>query len=110
MDGVQDRRYLLVAAFTWPQIHTEEGEELPAAEPGEGEDLLPVEEQVDQDEQEEEEGFSVEGAREEDEQPVIPEIQKEPHPLKTLYMTVPLKSKDKREVLAAIQEVYIRWC
>ena len=51
-----------MAAFTWPQIHTEEGEELPAAEPGEGEDLLPVEEQVDQDEQEEEEGFSVEGA------------------------------------------------
>ncbi|CAJ1396873.1 unnamed protein product [Effrenium voratum] len=101
VDGVQDRRYLLVAAFTWPQIHTEEGEEL-------REDLLPVEEQVDQDEQEEEEGFIVEGAREEDEQPVIPEIQKEPHPLKTLYMTVPLKSKDKREVLAAIQEVYIR--
>ena len=29
---------------------------------------------------------------------MIPEIQKEPHPLKTLYMTVPLKSKDKREV------------
>ncbi|CAJ1343369.1 unnamed protein product, partial [Effrenium voratum] len=100
VDGVQDRRYLLV--------HTEEGEELPAAEPGEGEDLLPVEEQEDQGEQEEEEGFNVEEAREEEEQPVIPEIQKEPHPLKTLYMTVPLKSKDKREVLAAIQEVYIR--
>ena len=96
-----------MAAFTWPQIHTEEGEELPAAEPGEGEDLLPVEEQVDQDEQEEEEGFSVEGARERTSSR-FPEIQKEPHPL--MYMTVPLKSKDKREVLAAIRGERATWC
>ena len=112
VDGVQDKRYLLVAAYTWPQINTSEGEELPGDEPGgeeEGggleEGLLPEEEPG---EEAAEEGFEVGGAAEEQEQPILPEPQKEPHPLKTLYMTVPLRSKDRKEVLAAIQEVYIR--
>ena len=104
VDGVQDKRYLLVAAYTWPQIDTSEGEELPCDEPGgeeEGgrleEGLLPEE---DPGEEAAEEGFEVGGAAEEQEQPILPEPQKEPHPLKTLYMTVPLRSKDRKEVLA----------
>ncbi|CAJ1409121.1 unnamed protein product, partial [Effrenium voratum] len=32
----------------------------------------------------------------------------EPGPLKTLYFTVPLRSKEKKEVLGGIQEIYIR--
>ena len=111
VDGVQDKRYLLVAAYTWPQIDTSEGEELPGDEGGEEEGggleegLLPEE---DPGEEAAEEGFEVGGAAEEQEQPILPEPQKEPHPLKTLYMTIPLRSKDRKEVLAAIQEVYIR--
>ncbi|CAJ1333938.1 unnamed protein product, partial [Effrenium voratum] len=88
-DDVEDKRYLLVATYTWPQVNVEEAEEM-------------------REEEEEEESLEVEeGASLEAEEPIIPE-REEPGPLKTLYFTVPLRSKEKKEVLGGIQEIYIR--
>ena len=108
-DDVEDKRYLLVATYTWPQVNVEEAEALPEGhreEDDSGHLPEPVEEIPE--EEEAEESLEVEeGASPEAEEPIIPE-REEPGPLKTLYFTVPLRSKEKKEVLGGIQEIYIR--
>ena len=108
-DDVEDKRYLLVATYTWPQVNVEEAEVLPEGH-REGDDsghLPEPAEEIPEEEEAEESLEAEEGASPEAEEPIIPE-REEPGPLKTLYFTVPLRSKEKKEVLGGIQESYIR--
>ena len=87
-DDVEDKRYLLVATYTWPQVNVEEAEALPEGhreEDDSGHLPEPVEEIPE--EEEAEESLEVEeGASPEAEEPIIPE-REEPGPLKTLYFS-----------------------
>ena len=93
-DDVEDKRYLLVATYTWPQVNVEDAEVLPEGR-REGDDPAHLPDPVGESPEEEDAEVSLEveeRASREVEEPIIPE-REDPGPLKTLYFTVPLRRR-----------------